>query len=121
MRAYLIRVGIDQAFGHVPYHVGSSLTEKARYRDVDVRLILPDDEFAVYFGDPLKPGWNGPRLNLWSHAWTTFGKKLTGLPIDFQFQQQTIANDAEDGPRCALVLLSSELPSVSDEPKETTT
>lgn len=36
-------------FGHVPYHVGSSLDRKD-WRDVDVRLILPDNEFDVVFG-----------------------------------------------------------------------
>ena len=35
------------AFGHMPYHVGSSLNNKRDWRDVDVRLILPDDEYAA--------------------------------------------------------------------------
>jgi hypothetical protein len=54
---YAIRLGpsafgIFDTFGHNPYHVGSSLratlTGKGEWRDVDVRLILPDDEFACY-------------------------------------------------------------------------
>lgn len=103
---------VTQAFGHTPYHVGSSLTEKARYRDVDVRLILPDDEYAVYFGDPMKPaepGMGGPRRAMWELAWTMFGRKATRLPIDFQFQQQTLANEEFDGPRSALVLLDTDI------------
>ena len=39
--------------GHMAYHVGSSLREKHGWRDVDVRLIIPDDEYAAMgFGDP---------------------------------------------------------------------
>jgi hypothetical protein len=40
---------VTDAFGHVPYQVGSSLFTK-EWRDVDVRLILPDDEFDRRFG-----------------------------------------------------------------------
>ena len=103
---------VDQAFGHTPYHVGSSLTDKHKYRDVDVRLILPDDEFAAYFGDPLKAGWLSNKLNMWNFAWTTLGKKVTGLPIDFQIQQQTLANDQFDGVRSALLILDTDFPVV---------
>src|SRR5215212_8428277 len=35
---------ILDAFGEVPYHVGSSLKSK-KWRDVDVRLILDDDQY----------------------------------------------------------------------------
>jgi hypothetical protein len=106
---------VDQAFGHVPFHVGSSLTEKRGWRDVDVRLMLPDDEYAAYFGDPLRapePGYGGPRRMMWELAWATLGRKMTGLPIDFQFQQMTLANEEFDGPRSALLIRSSELPFV---------
>ena len=40
---------VTDYFGHTPYHVGSSLRTK-EWRDVDVRLILPDDEFEQRFG-----------------------------------------------------------------------
>ncbi len=114
---WLLRVfgaHVHQAFGHVPYQVGSSLTEKRGWRDVDVRLILPDDEWESYFGDPLKSGWNAPKLMMWELAWSVLGKHLTSLPIDFQIQQQTLANEQFAGPRSALHLLSSELPVVQD-------
>jgi hypothetical protein len=105
---------LNQAFGHTAYHVGSSLGEKASYRDVDVRLMLPDDEYAAYFGNPLTAEHDGPKLMMWNFAWTTLGRKLTRLPIDFQFQQTTLANDEFDGPRSALIILSSEIPCVLD-------
>lgn len=106
---------VNQAFGHVPYHVGSSLTEKRGWRDVDVRLILPDDEYAAYGGDPFTGGHNGPlRRVMHELAWSTLGRKMTGLPIDFQIQCATLANAEFDGPRSALLVLSSELPFVMD-------
>lgn len=105
---------IKQGFGYTPYHVGSSLTEKTRYRDVDVRLILPDDEFIVYFGDWTKAGWEGPKLYMWQFAWSMFGKYLTRLPIDFQIQAQTDANESYSGPRSALLLTADDLAFVGD-------
>jgi hypothetical protein len=93
---------IRRAFGHIPYHVGSSLLEKAGWRDVDVRVMLPDDEYAaLQLGDPDRthdnPKWVSTVL-----AWSAFGKALTGLPIDFQIQQLTHANAKNPGPRSAL-------------------
>jgi hypothetical protein len=101
---------VSQAFGHTPYQVGSSLTEKRGWRDVDVRLILPDDEYEGFFGDPFTPDHRAPRLHMWDLAWTTLGRDLTKLPIDFQFQQQTLANEQFDGVRSALLITSTELP-----------
>lgn len=95
------------AFGHAPYLVGSAMKTSA-WRDVDVRLILPDDEYARWeFGDPTHVGQrrNGRWVSL-CLAYSTLGKSMTGLPIDFQIQQQTAANaefkPAEDHPRNAL-------------------
>lgn len=71
-------------FDAMPYHVGSSLY-KSDYRDVDVRLIL-DDDAVLDLGTRL----NLPRLNLAVSLW---GQKVTGLPIDFQIQPRTEANE----------------------------
>lgn len=91
-----------RAFGDVAYHVGSSLGDKHGWRDVDVRLILSDDDYkARGFGDP-KNAHANKRWVSTVLAWTTFGRELTGLPIDFQIQQRTAANAEFNGPRSVL-------------------
>jgi hypothetical protein len=80
------------AFGHCPYLVGSVL-HTTEWRDVDVRLILPDDEYEKMFPD-CDPR-DEHRCSKWVAlciAFSCLGKEMTGLPIDFQIQQQTHAN-----------------------------
>jgi hypothetical protein len=94
-----------RAFGHVCYHVGSSLEAKDGWRDVDVRLILPDEEYErMGLGDPLEPQANKRWVSL-VLAWSAFGKESTDLPIDFQIQQQTVANAKFKAPRSALFMI----------------
>lgn len=81
------------------YLVGSCL-QHADYRDVDVRVIMPDEEY-----DRLFPGRHRPERThaLWSLMCLTITQYLTvitGLPIDFQIQRQSDANKKFDGP-CA--------------------
>jgi hypothetical protein len=84
---------VHRAFGHVCYQVGSSLKEKSGWRDVDVRLMLPDDEYArMKLGDPAHPQRNKRWVSL-VLVWSSFGRQLTGLPIDFQIQQTSYANE----------------------------
>jgi hypothetical protein len=79
------------AFGDCPYLVGSALKNK-QWRDVDVRLILPDDEYErMGLGNPKYPHHNEKWVSL-VLAYSALGKAMTGLPIDFQIQQQTDAN-----------------------------
>ena len=79
------------AFGNTPYHVGSSVFNKV-WRDVDVRLILEDEEYErMGLGDPKQPHLNAKWCAL-TLAFSALGKQMTGLPIDFQIQQQTDAN-----------------------------
>ena len=78
----LVRVVFD---GEVPYLVGSTHTQ-ASYRDVDVRLILPDDEFDARWADPVK-------VRLVNRAISIWGQQETGLPVDFQVQRMTDANE----------------------------
>lgn len=99
---WMVKFGviIRDFFGHIPYHVGSSLDRKD-WRDVDVRLILPDDEFAALFGANQSSETN-PKLAAVTLAFATLGQKMTGLPIDFQIQTTTHANERYPGPRSAL-------------------
>ncbi len=94
---------LQDAFGSVPYQVGSSLTTKTGWRDVDVRVILDDDEFERLFG-PQGTSPMNERLAAFCLAFAVLGREMTGLPIDFQVQPQTEANALFDGPRSALLV-----------------
>jgi len=85
-------IPLRDAFG-TPYLVGSVFTRR-HPRDIDVRLILPDDDSTL--SNPFRRQFLG-------HAITAYLTALTGLPIDFQFQSQTEAK-SEDGTRSALGL-----------------
>lgn len=89
---------VFDAWGHRPYLVGSAL-ERADYRDVDVRLILPDYEFTARFGEITTPRWKNANWNAHCIAWTHFGQSITGLVIDFQIDQQTQANELDGDKR----------------------
>lgn len=79
-------VPITAAFDGPPYLVGS-VGETPDYRDVDLRVILDDVEFDRLFGD---------RVLLWSmvcQGISHYLRNVTGLPIDFQIQRMTEANE----------------------------
>ncbi len=98
---------VRTAFGQMPYHVGSSLCEKSGWRDVDVRVLLPDEDYAaMQLGDPDRPQENAKWVAI-TVAWSAFGKALTGLPIDFQLQQRSYANEKFPTNRSALFRLST--------------
>jgi hypothetical protein len=88
---------IRDAFGHVAYQVGSSLFGK-EWRDVDVRLILPDDEFAAMFPGYARAKQRDPKWSLICEALSELGRIYTGMPVDFQIQSQKNA-DRFSGPR----------------------
>ena len=73
------------------YLVGTVLTSPD-WRDVDVRMIMADDDFEAEFANP----------SLWevfclaTSAWL---RSITGLPIDFQVQRQSEANEKHQGLR----------------------
>ncbi len=86
------------AFDGGVYLVGSCL-ERPDYRDVDVRAIISDAEYARLFGS------GASHTALWSIMCASIALWLSersGLPVDFQVQQQTTANDQHDGLRSAL-------------------
>lgn len=88
------------------YLVGSALQGKAP-RDIDVRVILPDDDCLTRF--PSGPHGESPvncHGTRWASqclAYSALGKQMTGLPIDFQVQLQSLVDTQEAiRPRIAL-------------------
>jgi len=79
---------IHAAFGTYPYLVGSAgiANDGEGYRDVDVRLVLSDDEFAAVC--PTRERWEVLCL-----AFSVYLSAHSGLPVDFQIQQASIANE----------------------------
>jgi hypothetical protein len=90
---------ITRAFGdECPYLVGTAgLGGADSYRDVDVRLMLDDDEFAA--ACPTRERWE-----LLCVAISAYLSQRTGLPVDFQIQSVTLANEKFSGPRNPLGL-----------------
>ena len=79
------------------FHVGSSLKRKRGWRDVDVRLMMDEADYEAYgFGDPRYAQTN-PRWCAMCMAFSALGKQMTGLPIDFQIQQTSYANEKFPG------------------------
>lgn len=79
-------IPITDAFDGPPYLVGS-VTERGDFRDVDLRVILLDEEFDALFCG---------RERLWSLMCMSISHHLravTGLPVDFQIQRMTEANE----------------------------
>lgn len=109
---------VEQAFEGSCYQVGSSVKGK-NWRDVDVRLIMDDADYTKLLGI-------GPKENQHhSTAWTSFcmaysalGQEMTGLPIDFQIQSMTDANErfrgSKEHPRNSLGMTSELLRHLND-------
>lgn len=93
---------VAKAFGNNIYLVGSA-TERMDYRDVDLRMIMPDAQFAVLFG----MNENGELNRFWSLLCTSISlymRDKTGLPVDFQIQQMTDANTRHRGTRVPMAM-----------------
>lgn len=100
-------IPIREAWGHAPYLVGSVM-RGGEYRDVDVRTILPDDEYDRLFGPPGTDGasHDDPLWALLNSSLSEWLSDLSGLPIDYQIQRRTEANAGHDGYRSALGISS---------------
>ena len=95
---------IWQAFdGFGCYIVGSSL-ERPDWRDVDIRFIMSDEEFATLFPHAGQHWEQDERWLLLTISISQWISKTTGLPVDFQFQPQTHANERHKGKRHAIGL-----------------
>lgn len=96
-------VAVNAAFDTTCFLVGSAASFPT-WRDVDVRAILPDEQFARLF-----PGINAqPRLHpFWSLVCSSTSLWLgqaTGLPVDFQVQSHTVSCQYQGNPRVPLGL-----------------
>lgn len=74
-----------------PYLVGTAF-HRGPFRDVDVRLIMEDEEF-----DKLADAVGMPAVWFLGLGLGQYLASLTGLPIDFQFQRATEANEIHGG------------------------
>lgn len=94
---------VARAFGDEhPYLVGSASVgnDGTAPRDIDVRLMLDDDEFAA--ACPTRERWE-----LLCLAIGTYLRDRTGLPIDFQIQRTREANERYSGGRNPLGIVHS--------------
>ena len=97
---------VVEAFGGFSTGVGcyivGSVLDKADWRDVDVRLIMPDETFNQEFPEAGSQWEHNAKWLLLTVAISDWLSKQTGLPIDFQFQPQTHANERFSGNRAAI-------------------
>lgn len=98
---------LNRAFGGFGCYLVGSAMQRADWRDVDVRLILKDEEFTALFPDVSieRVNWEfDPRWIIMTTSISDWLRKVTGLPVDFQFQAISHANRRHTGPRSALGL-----------------
>lgn len=82
---------LAEGFQDTPYLVGTAFDRK-EFRDVDVRMILPDKRYARLLKAIDREG-----IIFLGLAIGEYLAARTGLPIDFQIQQQTAANKHHGG------------------------
>lgn len=105
---YLNQFGktVYDAFGHVPYLVGSAAIGK-NWRDVDVRIMMPDEEFWKLFPNRTQPMTLDKKWVAICMAFSELGRRMTELPIDFQIQSDVHGNGTypmKEHPRHSLIL-----------------
>ncbi len=86
---------IHAAFGAGLYLVGTAAAlDRTDYRDVDVRLMLDDEDY-----DALVDATSADAVTFLGLAIGQYLASRTGLPIDFQIQRNTEANERHHGVR----------------------
>lgn len=93
---------INAAFGSFGCYLVGSALDRPDWRDVDVRFIMDDTAFIRLFPEAGGNWEHDDRWLLLTVAISERLSKLTGLPVDFQFQPQTHANVKHSKPRHAL-------------------
>jgi len=101
------------------YMVGSALT-RPDWRDIDLRMMMSDADFEREFPDAHDNGaWEfDSKWMLLTSAISGHLSKITGLPVDFQFQPMTFANEHHRGRRHPMGMRLSRRTPSSDEPQE---
>ena len=104
---------VEAAFGEKVYLVGSVM-KTAKYRDVDLRIILEDDQFRALFGGDPEHHTPGKMMPFWCLVCNAVSEMLaarTGLPIDFQVQARSwVTDDDWDKVRNPINMLAAEAP-----------
>lgn len=77
---------VHEAFDERPYLVGSVERGERDWRDVDVRMLIPDNAGWLLEFDDMDSAMQSIRLRTINLAISLWGRHVTGLPIDFQFQ-----------------------------------
>ncbi len=97
---------VNSAFGGYGSYVVGSCLERPDWRDVDIRMIMDDEDFDKEFPNTRVDGiWEfDAKWLLLTVSISQWLKDQTGLPIDFQFQPQTHANQRHKGQRNAVGL-----------------
>lgn len=93
---------VASSFGGFGCYLVGSAIERPDYRDVDIRLMLPDEEFEALFPDASIKNrtWEfDPRWLLVTTSVSLWMSRFTGLTVDFQIQAQTPANESHKGER----------------------
>ena len=96
---------INEAFGDYGCYVVGSALDRPDWRDVDVRFIMSDEQFDAEFPHAGQCWEQDAKWLLLTVAISERLSKVTGLPIDFQIQPQTHANERHKGKRNAVGLL----------------
>ena len=91
---------VNAAFDDDCYLVGSAVASRD-FRDVDVRMIMDDHKYELFFG-PIAPA-HSALLSLIIASVSGYLSQLTGLRIDFQIQKRSrISKEEWDKPRVSL-------------------
>jgi hypothetical protein len=98
---------ISQAYDDCYLMLVGSCLEKPDFRDVDVRCIIPDIEFGYLFPASAEEEVFDARWSLLCTSISDWMKSVTGLPVDFQFQKMSLANERFTGAREALTIHAS--------------
>lgn len=93
-----------EAFGERPYLVGSVALASRDPRDVDIRMLLPEGASWLVGGLDVSVARLSWRLRTINMAITLWGRQVTGMPIDFQFQPSDEFHSYDEERRSALGL-----------------